>query len=200
MGARFFFLAFVCLVLLPQTLSCAPRGQGAMPHNSALAQNAVDLSEKEGEFFRHRVQLALPGQEAPFAFDGLMILTEGEAPAGENRRIQLAGLGGMGLRLFSLFMDKENLYLEYLHPSLARIPRIEEYIARCVRVVWLGVEAEKDREQVQFSAETPWARRIAYTHAAPEFTVEIRLVEHRHRETGGKETATEQQNPEQVQP
>lgn len=199
MRTRLFFPALLGLALLSQ-FSCASQTQEAKTRIPAPVQNSACLQEQEGDFFRHRVRLVLPGQNAPFVFDGLMFLTEGKSGSDENRRIRLAGLGGMGLRLFSLLIDREALRLEYLHPSLARIPHVEEHIARCVRVLWLSAEVENDSEQVLRSSERPWPRTLVFTQADPKFTVEIHLVEHRHLDANDKEQPTTRQEIGQVQP
>lgn len=179
MGTRLFLLSLLNAILWLQLLSCA---HDPMPNKPVPSDTAPLLRDKSEDFFRHRVKVSVPGQEAPIAFDGLMILVEGEEGIPSKRLIRLAGLGSMGLRLFSLLVDKDNLRVQYMHPSLSRIPGLEGHIARCVRVIWLDVLPRKGHESLWMSTESPWAGCIVFTHLSPEFTVTVRLLEHQRME------------------
>ena len=126
------------LLLLSTLTACAAaRRESAVPPRleaAALVTGSVFVAE-DGEFFRHKVKISTPILSAPLSFDGIMHSVEGGDPTG--KRVHVAGLGGMGLRLFSMVVTKDGFYPEYLHPSLARVAHVEEYIALCVRSIWI---------------------------------------------------------------
>ena len=185
----FRFFCNLCLVLLLSTLTaCAAtqRESAVPPRLEAAALVTGDTpAAGDGEFFRHKVKISTPSLVVPLSFDGIMQSTQGDSPAG--KRVHVAGLGGMGLRLFSMVVTKDGFYPEYIHPSLARVPHVEEYIALCVRSIWIegqyagegwSVRKADKVEPVQPPGEASRQESLLFTHAKPEFTVEIRLVEY----------------------
>jgi hypothetical protein len=82
---------------------------------------------------RHKVRLDIPGILLPGSIDGMMLIEPGNtAPS-----VRVVGLGGIGITLFDMTVTAEGYAGSFLHPSLARVPHVEEHIARCVRSVWL---------------------------------------------------------------
>lgn len=193
MGPLRFLCNLYLVVLLSTLTACAATQQeSAVPTRleAAALVTGGAAAAGDGEFFRHKVKISTPSLGAPLSFDGIMQRTEDGSPA--KKRVHVAGLGGMGLRLFSMVVTKDGFYPEYIHPSLARVPHVEEYIALCVRSIWVeGQHAGKgwsvrkmdQKEPVQPPGEAFQPEVLLFTHIKPKFTVEIRLVEYSGKET-----------------
>ena len=226
-------LCMLCFAVALLASCAAEQRSGDLPQRLEApgSTSAPVPAAEEGEFFRHKVKISTPAFGAPLSFDGIMYITEESASGAKE--VHVAGLGGMGLRLFSMTVTQDGFYPEYLHPSLARVAHVEEYIALCVRVIWIegrsagegwrvtpsakaaaasacpredggpapeGMrtsergqtpkgtqmpERAQTLERGQTSASwqnpegTPGLPEItSFIHAKPEFTVEIRCVEH----------------------
>ncbi len=127
----------VLLSTLPLLLSCARNGFSPQDPLPALERGFT----QERLVFRHKVTLDISGQPSPRTFDGVMRLD------GQKQTAEVVGLGGMGLTLFSMTVSPDSSHTTFLHPSLARVPNIEDQIALCVRSLWfdtLALAAKKD--------------------------------------------------------
>jgi hypothetical protein len=119
--------ALVCLACLPAA-SCSLR---ALPENLPPLERQWPSQE---QIFRHKVHLDLPGETIPHSFDGIMRFSRNA----DGPVISITCLGTLGLTLCAMTVTPEGHNTAYIHPSLAKIPRVEEHIALCVASVWFS--------------------------------------------------------------
>ncbi len=102
-----------------------------------------------------------------------------EATQGEQV-VRVAGISGIGLQLFSIRLNRDRHVLEYMHPSIARIAHLEDYIVFCVRSIWLNEDGTVVGKNwsIQRSGERPWPANLRFIHENPDFEVQIRLLEY----------------------
>ena len=117
----------VMVLLAAFMAGCSARSATPGFQPATLARQWPDRVE-----FRHKVRLEVPGMTVPGSFDGIMRLENN----GGKPSIHVLGHGGMGLTLFDMTVTPDETSTAYLHPSLARVPHIEEHISRCVTSVW----------------------------------------------------------------
>ena len=131
--------AMVSALSLMLAASCAVRSlpdERSAGSAARLPVHPVVLERRQPvreQVFRHAVRVEFPGT-TPLSFDGIMRVTPGDAgPA-----IRVVCLGAFGLTLCDMTVTRDGRETHALHPLLARVPRVEEHIALCVRSVWFA--------------------------------------------------------------
>jgi hypothetical protein len=141
-------LTLILALTLPLTLALLAACATDRPFAGGAA-----LSQSEPSWiFRHKVRIAFPDRKMTQSFDGAMRFDRAE------RRIQVIGLGGFGLRLFDLLVEPELMEVRALHPGLEALPHAAEHIAATVRHIWFDC---LDRMPPSFSGESPQWRCAA---------------------------------------
>lgn len=131
--------------------------------------------------FRHKIRLEFPGRGMGHSFDGMMRLDT------ENRTILAAGVAGPGMRMFSLSVFPAGETADYMHPMLARIPRVSGHMARCIRRIWFDCLTQMPQtKNADFAAWSlaasggtvagMWPELVVYVDKRVPYTVTVHLV------------------------
>lgn len=131
MRQRFFFI--LCFWAVFVSCACAARHP---------AENLPELQRDylaRAHTFRHIVRIEFPHSDmAPLSFDGVLRYEPPAPHAGAQPSVRVVCLGALGLTMCDMTVSPQGYVTNSMHPSLARLPRIESHIARCVSAVWFA--------------------------------------------------------------
>lgn len=106
---------------------------------------------------RQKMELHVPGFDLQQAFDGVAVVDF------QNRTAHIAGLGGMGLTLFTATITPQAATIQSLHPTLGKLPHVQEQIlhsATALLFYSLGPALAVEHSTALHSKRAPMAQAL----------------------------------------
>lgn len=174
--ARTAYLFCAIVFALGVLAGCAPQRHTPPPPVPRISEGVWML--------QHKLQLDIPQRTFSQTFTGMMRLDLA------TRTAQAAAVSGMGMQLFAMRITPDTVHVDYMHPGLRKIPRVEAYIASCIRLVWFDYLPQiRLTDPARYGDVTLhssgkriadlWPERLVYEDTRIPFTLSVRLLQAR---------------------